>query len=122
MSKTHKTNSRKNSNFNPVGTMPKDKLSRFKLNGNLENPAEYNHRSMSDVKVVARHMRALHTYRMLVHKCTEPRLPSSLKQSVHYFLSHMSRSDSDNARDRNMNTLNSVSVPATTTTNDSVEG
>lgn len=93
-------NAKKNSNKNPVGYMPKDKLARFKLTGNIDNPGEYKVRSLADVKIVARNIRALHTYRMHVHKCVEPKLPSSLKRSVHYFLTPMSRADSDNAKDR----------------------
>ena len=93
-------NAKKNSNKNPIGTMPKDKLIRFKLNGNIDNPGEYKHRSLADVKKVAKSARAMHTYRMYVHGCVEPRLPSSLRRTVHYFLTPMSRSDSDNSKDR----------------------
>lgn len=101
MAKIDNTNtSKKNSNKMPVGTMPKDKLQRFKLNGNIENPGDYKVRSIADVKIVARNARAMHTYRMYVHGCNEPRLPSSLRRSVHYFLTPMSRADSDNAKDR----------------------
>ena len=99
MAKIDKTEKR-NSNKMPKGTMPKDKLVRFKLNGNIDNPGEYRHRTIADVKLVARNCRALHTYRMYVHGCTEPHLPSSLRRSVHYFMTPMSRSDSDNAKDR----------------------
>lgn len=94
------TNAKKNSNKNPIGTMPKDKLTRFKLSGNIDNPGEYKHRTMADVKIVARNARALHNYRMYVHKCMEPKLPSALKRSIHYFLTPMSRMDSDNSKDR----------------------
>jgi len=93
-------NVKKNSNKMPKGTMPKDKLTRFKLNGNIDEPGEYKHRTISDVKIVARNARALHTYRMYVHGCNEPRLPSSLRRTVHYFLTPMSRSDSDNPKDK----------------------
>ena len=93
-------NVKKNSNKMPKGTMPKDKLTRFKLNGNIDEPGEYKHRTISDVKIVARNARALHTYRMYVHNCMEPKLPSSLKRSIHYFLTPMSRMDSDNSKDR----------------------
>lgn len=91
---------KRNSNKQPVGTMPKDKLVRFKLKGNIENPGDYKHRTMSDVKIVARSARAIHTYRMYVHGCVEPRLPSALRRTVHYFLTPMSKSDSDNSKDR----------------------
>ena len=100
MAKINNTTNKRNSNNMPVGTMPKDKLQRFKLNGNIENPGEYKIRSISDVKTVARSARAVHNYRMYVHGCVEPRLPNSLRRTVHYFLTPMSRSDSDNAKDR----------------------
>lgn len=93
-------NAKKNSNKMPIGTMPKDKLARFKLTGNIENPGDYKHRTLADVKIVARNARAMHTYRMYVHNCMEPKLPSSLRRSIHYFLTPMSRADSDNAKDR----------------------
>jgi hypothetical protein len=91
---------KRNSNNNPIGTMPKDKLVRFKLKGNIENPGDYKHRSLADVKLVARSARAIHTYRMYAHGCMEPRLPSALRRSVHYFMTPMSRGDSDNSKDR----------------------
>ena len=88
----YQTTTRGNNN-NPIGTMPKDKLLRFKLKGNIDNPGDYKHRSMADVKLVARSARAIKTYRMYVHKCVEPRLPSSLRRSVHYFMTPMSKYD-----------------------------
>jgi hypothetical protein len=99
MAKIDKTEKR-NSNKMPKGTMPKDKLVRFKLNGNIDNPGEYRHRTIADVKIVARSARAVHNYRMYVHGCVEPRLPSSLRRTVHYFMTPMNRGDSDNAKDR----------------------
>ena len=93
-------NNNRGSNKQPVGTMPKDKLARFKLKGNIENPGDYKHRSMADIKLVARSARAIHTYRMYAHGCVEPRLPSALRRSVHYFMTPMSRGDSDNSKDR----------------------
>ena len=100
MAKIANNNTKKNSNKMPKGTMPKDKLTRFKLNGNIDEPGEYKHRTISDAKIVARSARAVHNYRTYVHGCTEKRLPSSLRRSVHYFLTPMNRSDSDNAKDR----------------------
>lgn len=94
------SNKVRGSNKNHIGTMPKDKLLRFKLSGNIDNPGEYKHRSMADVKKVAKNIRALQSYRMYVHKCFETKLPSSLKRSVHYFMTPMSRGDSDNTKDR----------------------
>ena len=100
MAKIDNTNNKKNSNNMPKGTMPKDKLDRFKLKGNIDEPGEYKHRTISDVKIVARSARAVHNYRMYVHGCVEPRLPSSLRRTVHYFLTPMNRGDSDNPKDR----------------------
>jgi hypothetical protein len=101
MAKIDNTNkSKKNTNKMPKGTMPKDKLTRFKLKGNIDEPGEYKHRSISDIKIVARSARAIKSYRMYVHGCNEARLPSSLRGTVHYFLTPMSRMDSDNSKDR----------------------
>ena len=94
------SNNKKNSNKMPIGTMPKDQLARFKLSGNIENPGEYKHRTMADVKIVARNARAISTYRMYVHKTNESKLPSSLRRTLHYFLTPMSRADSDNSKDK----------------------
>ena len=91
---------KRNSNKQPIGTMPKDMLARYKLTGNIENPGEYKVRSMADVKIVARNARAISTYRMYVHKTNESKLPSSLKRTLHYFLTPMSRADSDNIKDK----------------------
>lgn len=94
MAKIDKNNNNtRGSNANPIGTMPKDKLTRFKLKGNIDNPGDYKHRSMADVKLVARKARALQTYRMYVHGCNEPKLPSSLRRSIHYFMTPMSKYD-----------------------------
>ena len=100
MAKIDKNNNTRRSNNVPVGTMPKDKLTRFKLNGNITDPGDYRVRSISDVKLVARSARAVKNYRSYVHKCNEARLPSSLRRSVHYFMTPMSRMDSDNSKDR----------------------
>lgn len=102
MAKIDKNNNaqKRNSNNMPKGTMPKDKLTRFKLTGNIDNPGDYRVRSIADVKTVARSARAVHNYRMYVHGCMESRLPSSLRRTVHYFLTPMSRADSDNSKDR----------------------
>ena len=101
MAKIDKSNNtNRGSNKNPIGTMPKDKLVRFKLTGNIDNPGDYKHRTIADVKTVAKSARAIHTYRMYAHGCVEPRLPSALRRSVHYFLTPMSRGDSDNSKDK----------------------
>ncbi len=111
MAKIDKTNNNnRGSNANPIGNMPKDKLTRFKLKGNIEQPGEYKHRSMADVKLVARSARAIKTYRMYVHKCVEPRLPSSLRRSVHYFMTPMSKYDggATEAKSNNISNNNAV--------------
>ena len=102
MAKIDKNNNsqKRNSNNMPKGTMPKDKLTRFKLTGNIDNPGDYRVRSIADVKTVARSARAVKNYRMYVHGCMESKLPSSLRRTVHYFLTPMSRADSDNSKDR----------------------
>lgn len=100
MAKIERNNNTRGSNNMPIGTMPKDKLTRFKLNGNISDPGDYKVRSIADVKLVARSARAVKNYRSYVHKCYEARLPSSLRRSVHYFMTPMSRMDSDNSKDR----------------------
>ena len=100
MAKIDKNNNTRGSNNMPVGTMPKDKLTRFKLSGNISDPGDYRVRSIADVKLVARSARAVKNYRMYVHKCYEDKLPSSLRRSVNYFMTPMSRMDSDNSKDR----------------------
>lgn len=102
MSNNNKTNNntKKNSNKSPVGNMPKDKIARFKLSGNIstsENGSKY---TTHNTTRIAKSVRLLSTYRMHAHKVAETKLPASLKQSVHYFLTPMSRGDSDNAKDR----------------------
>ena len=94
------SNKNRGSNKQPVGTMSKEKLARFKLKGNIENPGDYKHRTLADVKIVARNARAISTYRMYVHGVNETKIPSSLRRTVHYFLTPMSRADSDNAKDK----------------------
>ena len=100
MAKIERNNNTRGSNNMPVGTMPKDKLVRYKLSGNISDPGDYRVRSIADVKLVARSARAVKNYRSYVHKCYEAKLPSSLRRSVHYFMTPMSRLDSDNSKDR----------------------
>jgi hypothetical protein len=104
------TNNNRGSNAHPVGNMPKDKLTRFKLKGNIDNPGDYKHRTMADVKLVARSARAIKTYRMYVHKCVEPRLPSSLRRSVHYFMTPMSKYDGGATESKSNNTKDITTV------------
>jgi hypothetical protein len=82
--------------FQPKGTMSKVMLDRFKLKGNL--PVDVYH--SRNRKAVAASARALKTYRMNVHGCNERHLPACLRHTVHYFLTQLTRYDSDNPRDR----------------------
>ena len=79
------------------GTMPADKLKRFKLLGNIK---DYDRLVCRNAQVVAKSIRMFSTYRQLVHGVNEIKLPASLKYTAHYFAIPMSRSDSDNPRDR----------------------
>jgi hypothetical protein len=88
----------KNSNKQPKGTLPADKLKQFKLNGNLQDPTIYVTRN---IKKIAQSVRATAAYRAAVHGVTHTgKLPASLRTTVHYFQVQMSRADSDNSRDR----------------------
>ena len=88
----------KNSNKQPKGNMPMDKLKQFKLHGNLQEPAIY---VTHNTKKIAASVRAIAAYRLAVHGVVHTcKLPASLRSTVHYFQVHMSRSDSDNSRDR----------------------
>ena len=89
---------KKNSNKQPKGTMPADKLKQFKLHGNLQEPVIYVTRN---TKKIAQSVRALASYRATVHGVVHTgKLPASLRSTVHYFQVQMSRSDSDNSKDR----------------------
>lgn len=81
----------------PKGTMPADKLTRFKL---LGNSVQYDRLVCRNSNAVAKNIRAFAAYRTMVHGVTETKLPASLKYAAHYFCIPMSRSDSDNPRDR----------------------
>lgn len=98
MAKTNNNNNVRGSNKQPVGTMSKEKIARFKLHGNF---ADNRPKVISrNTKKVAQSIRQLTTYRMYVHGVAETKLPSQLRQTAHYFLIPMSRADSDNAKDR----------------------
>ena len=85
---------KKNSNKQPKGTMPADKLKQFKLQGNLEEPEIY---TTHNKNKIAASVRALAAYRASVHGVSHTgKLPSSLRSTVHYFQVPMRRSDSDN--------------------------
>lgn len=91
-------NSKHDSNVTPEGTMPKDMLLRHKLTGNMKVPNSYY--VIHNRKKIARSARMVKTYRQFVHGVNENKLPASLRQSVHYFLTQMTRADSDNSKDR----------------------
>ena len=97
MANIQTNNEKKNNNKQPKGTMPADKLKQFKLLCNLKDPVSYVTR---DTKKIAQSVRAISTYRMIVHGVNTHKLPASLRSTVHYFQVPMNRSDSDNARDR----------------------
>jgi len=87
-------NENKNSNKQPKGTMPLDKLKQFKLQGNLKEPEIY---TTHNTNKIARSVRALAAYRTAVHGVSHTgKLPACLRSTVHYFQVPMRRSDSDN--------------------------
>jgi len=96
MANIQTNNKSKNSNKQPKGTMPMDKLKQYKLLCNLRDPVSY---VTGDTKKIAQSARAISTYRMIVHGVNTHRLPGSLRSTVHYFQVPMSRSDRDNSRD-----------------------
>jgi len=98
MAYTQTNNEKKNSNKQPKGTMPLDKLKQFKLHGNLEEPEIY---TTHNKNKIAASVRALAAYRTSVHGVSHTgKLPSSLRSTVHYFQVPMRRSESDNSKDR----------------------
>lgn len=98
MANIQTNNQLKNSNKQPKGTMPMDKLKQFKLQANLQEPEIY---VTHNKNKIARSVRALAAYRTSVHGVAHTgKLPSSLRSTVHYFQVPMRRSDSDNNKDR----------------------
>jgi hypothetical protein len=81
------------------GTMPKDKLALYKLQGNTLNndTVRYIYRNS---KTVAQRVRAIGTYRMLVHGVTTAKVPSCLTNIAHYFLIPMSRAEGSNTNEQ----------------------
>jgi hypothetical protein len=89
---------KKNSNKQPKGTMPADKLKQFKLHGNLEEPEIYVTHNKNKISAS---VRALAAYRAAVHGVSHTgKLPACLRSTVHYFQVPMRRSESDNSKDR----------------------
>lgn len=98
MANIQTNNQLKNSNKQPKGTMPVDKLKQFKLQANLKEPEIY---VTHNKNKIARSVRALAAYRASVHGVAHTgKLPASLRSTVHYFQVPMRRSDSDNNKDR----------------------
>ena len=95
------------------GTMPADKLSLYKLQGNtLKNDTvRYIYR---DSKSVAKAVRAISTYRMIVHGVATHKVPSCLTNIAHYFLIPMSRSEGSNSNDRRSENAETSSAESTT--------
>lgn len=92
---------KKGNNKQPKGTMPADMLARYKLTGNISEP--YTSKAFRNDKTVRKFSRMVSNYRTFVHGCTEGKLPSSLRQTVQYFCVPMTRSDSDNPKDKRNN-------------------
>ena len=98
MANIQTNNQLKNSNKQPKGTMPVDKLKQFKLQANLQEPEIY---VTHNKNKIAASVRALAAYRTSVHGVAHTgKLPASLRSTVHYFQVPMRRSDSDNNKDR----------------------
>lgn len=81
----------KDSNKQPKGTMPIDKLRQFKLNGNMQYATEYH---ASNIRKAAKSARMIGTYRQFVHNAPS-KLPSCLRSTVHYFLNAAHRYDNE---------------------------
>ena len=98
MANIQSNNEKKNSNTQPKGTMPADKLKQFKLQGNLKEPEIY---TTHNTNKISRSVRALAAYRTSVHGVYHTgKLPACLRSTVHYFQVQMRRSESDNSKDR----------------------
>jgi len=98
------------------GTMPADKLALYKLQGNtLKNDTvRYIYR---DTKSVAQRVRAIGTYRMIVHGVTTAKVPSCLTNIAHYFLIPMSRAEGSNSNEqRSERRVETAEAVATETT------
>lgn len=87
----------KGSAFSCKGTMPPDKLKQFKLTENLK---KYDRIVCRNDKLVRDFVRKYSTYRMFAHKVATTYLPASIKYTAHYFSVPLTRSDSDNPKDR----------------------
>jgi hypothetical protein len=81
------------------GTMPADKLALYKLQGNTLKNDTVRYISR-DTKSVAKRVRAIGTYRMIVHGVTTPKVPSCLTNIAHYFLIPMTRSEGSNSNEQ----------------------
>ena len=97
------------------GTMPADKLALYKLQGNtLENDTvRYISR---DARSVARMVRAIARYRMLVHGVTTSKVPSCLTNTAHYFLIPMARAEGGSNEQRSERRSEAVATETTEAT------
>lgn len=97
------------------GTLPADKLSLYKLQGNTLKNDTVRYISR-DTKSVAQRVRAISTYRMIVHNVTTHKVPSCLTNIAHYFLIPMSRSEGGNEQrsERRSETVSTESVATET--------
>lgn len=96
MAKTYNNTEKKNNNRQSIGTMPQDMLAKHKLKDNTVSDRVVSRNS----KLVKKFVESMKHYRQYVHNVHVSRLPSCLTNSAHYFTIPMSRSDSDNPRDK----------------------
>jgi hypothetical protein len=81
------------------GTLPKDKLALYKLQGNTLKNDTVRYISRN-TKSVAQRVRAISTYRLLVHGVTTVKVPSCFTNIAHYFLIPMSRAEGSSNEQR----------------------
>lgn len=91
------------------GTLPADKLSLYKLQGNTLKNDTVRYISR-DTKSVAQRVRAISTYRMIVHGVTTHKVPSCLTNIAHYFLIPMSRAEGSNSNNEQRSERRSETV------------
>ena len=91
-----KNTEKKGSNKTSKGTMPADKLVRFKLKGNISSDRVVSR----NTKLVKKFAESIKHYRQSAHGVNESRLPSCFRMSAHYFTIPLTRADSDNPRDK----------------------
>lgn len=92
-------NKKSNDNYSLKGTMPPDKIKRFKLPPNLSNSL-VDYTIGRDRVLVKKNVQDIKAYRQTVHGVYEKKLPASLLKTAHYMTIQHTRGDSDNPRDR----------------------